>query len=129
MIGILIMLNNYFHDFATAIVLVWSYSMVLMIRYVKTKGAVESKDMIVSIYPKMLHMNVAAVVFVLIAGIVRAFTYSEFEWAEAAGRGQVLAVIIKHILLFIVFFYGIYLWIGIHKTIKELRKELENIRR
>lgn len=124
MIGILVMLNNYFHDFATSLVLVCSYSMVVMVRYVEQNGGMESKRLVVHVYPKVLHINVGATIFVFMAGIVRTFTYSEFEWYDAAGKGQVVALIIKHILLVIAFSYGVYLWVGVHRKIKAMRKEL-----
>lgn len=118
------MLNNYFHDFATALMVVCSYSMVLMVRYAENNGGKELKGMVVGIYPNMLHINVGSVIFLFMAGIVRAFTYSEFEWSDAVGNGQVPALIVKHILLFVLFFYGAYLWLGVHKKIRHMRKEL-----
>lgn len=126
MVGILVMLNNYFHDFATSLVLVCSYSMVVMVRYVENNGEIETKRLVTSIYPKVMHINVGATIFVVMAGIIRTFTYSEFEWYDAAGKGQVVALIIKHILLVIVFTYGVYLWVGVHRKIQQMRKELRS---
>lgn len=127
MIGILVMLNNYFHDFFTATFLVCSYSMVLLVRYVIGRGE-ESKRLVVDIYPKLLHLNVGSVIFLFMAGIVRAFTYEKYEWANAIGTGQVPALMVKHALLFGLFFYAVFLWIGVHKKIQILRRELGIIR-
>lgn len=123
MVGILIMMNDYFHDFATAIFLTCTYAMLLLVRYVEDKGT-EAKGLVVGIYPKMLHVNAGAVIFLFMAGIVRAFTYKDYEWANAVGNGQVPALIVKHILLFVLFFYSVYLWVWVHKKIQALRKEL-----
>lgn len=117
------MLNNYFHDFATALFLVCSYAMVLLARHVEHKGD-ESKSLVTDIYPKLLHLNVGSVIFLFMAGIVRAFTYVDFEWANAVGTGQVPALLVKHTLLLALFFYGVYLWIGVHRKIQIMRREL-----
>lgn len=128
MIGILVMLNNYFHDFATALVVVCTYGMLLMVRYAEKNGGEDSKRMVLALYPKMMHLTGGSVVFVFMAGIVRAFTYKEFEWHDAAATGQVPALIIKHIILFILFAYGIYLWVAVHKKVKDIKKGMtENL--
>lgn len=116
------MLNNYFHDFATALVVVCTYGMLFMVRYAEKKGGRDSREMVLALYPKMVHLTGGSVVFVFMAGIVRAFTYKEFEWNNAVESGQVLALTIKHIILFILFAYGIYLWLIVHKKIKAMRK-------
>ncbi|MBI3752739.1 MAG: hypothetical protein HY266_01675 [Deltaproteobacteria bacterium] len=128
MIGILVMLNNYFHDFATALVVVCTYGMLLMVRYAEKNGGEDSKRMVLALYPKMMHLTGGSVVFVFMAGIVRTFTYKEFEWHDAVATGQVPALIIKHIILFILFAYGIYLWAAVHKKVKDIKKGMtENL--
>ena len=63
----------------------------------------------------------------LFAGTIRTFTYKEFEWAKAVGVGQVHAIIVKHVILGGIFFYGIALWIKAHKIIKRMRTELKAV--
>lgn len=122
MTAVLVMLNNYLHDFATSMVVVSSYAMLLMVRYAEKSGGREIKDMVIRLYSKMLHLTVGSFIFLLFAGIIRSFTYKWFEWAEAAGRGQVIALMIKHALLFALFGYGIYLWVIVHRKVKALEK-------
>lgn len=122
MASILVMLNNYMHDFATALVVVCSYAMLLLVRYAEKKGSQETAAMVLSIYPKMLHLTAGSFIFLIFAGVIRSFTYKSYEWAEAAGRGQVVALMIKHVILFILFGYGIYLWVKVYRRIKVLRK-------
>ena len=121
MIPILVMLNNYLHDFATAMVVVTSYAMFLMVRYAEKEGA-DVKRMVLRLYPKMLHLAAGSFIFLLFAGVIRTFTFREYEWLEAAGKGQVYVLVIKHILLFSLFGYGLYLWIRVHKRVKRMRE-------
>jgi uncharacterized membrane protein len=122
MTSILVMLNNYMHDFATALVVVCSYAMLLLVRYAEKNSSRETTSMVLSIYPKMLHLTAGSFIFLILAGVVRSFTYENYEWAEAAGRGQIAALMIKHVLLFILFGYGIYLWVKVYRRVKALRK-------
>ena len=73
----------------------------------------------------MVHLTGVSGVFVFIAGIIRAFTYKDFEWNNAVENGQVPALTIKYIILFILFAYGIYLWVVVHRKVKAIKKELK----
>ncbi|MBI3755351.1 MAG: hypothetical protein HY265_04220, partial [Deltaproteobacteria bacterium] len=48
MVGILVMLNNYFHDFATALVVVCTYGMLFMVKYAERKGGQDSREMVLA---------------------------------------------------------------------------------
>jgi hypothetical protein len=125
MLGVLVMLNNYFHDFATALLVVSTYVMALMVMYAETSGGKLLKENVVETYPSMVHITGGTLVLLLMAGIVRSFTYRWFEWVDVLGRGQIFVLVFKHVIMFTVVGYGFYIWIGIHKRIKLMRKELE----
>lgn len=117
-------MNNYFHDFATALVVVCTYGMLVMVMYADRNGDAVLKNMVLDLYPRMVHLTGGSVVFVFVAGIVRSFTYKQYEWHNAVATGQVEALMIKHVLLFILFAVGIVLWVKTHKKVKTFRKEL-----
>lgn len=121
MIGILVMLNNYFHDLASGIVFVCGVTMFTLVKRAAESGSKEAREVILDAYPTLVHIIGGAVIFMLFAGVIRTFTYKEFEWANAVGTAQVPALIVKHILLGGIFFYGIALWIKAHKKVKEMR--------
>lgn len=125
MIGILVMMNNYFHDLAAGIVFVCGLTMYAMVKKAEEIGSREIKEFFIGIYPKLVHVIGGAIIFMLFAGVIRTFTYKEFEWANAVGNAQVPAIIVKHIILGGIFFYGIALWVKSHRKIKEMRKELK----
>lgn len=123
MISVLVMLNNYFHDFATALVVVSTLGMLLLVRFAEKSGGSESKEMVLAIYPRMVHLAGGSVIFLFFAGVVRAFTFDDFEWNSAVEHGQVAALMVKHVLLLGLFAYGVYLWITVYRRVKELRKK------
>lgn len=124
MIGVLVMLNNYFHDLAAGIVFVCGVTMFVMSRKVEELGSRDAKEIFCGVYPTLVHIEGGSVIFMLFAGVIRTFTYKEFEWANAVGNSQVPAIIVKHIFLGGIFFYGVALWIKVHKKVREMRKEL-----
>ena len=122
-VGIFVMLNNYYHDFATALIIVCTYAMALMVRFAEREGASLFRRKVPKIYPRMLHVTGGSLVLLFMAGIVRSFTYKWFEWVEVLGMGQIVVLIFKHVLMFAIVGYGIYVWVGLHKRIKAIRSE------
>lgn len=122
-VGIFVMLNNYYHDFSTALIIVCTYAMALMVRFAEREGAGLFRKKVPKIYPRMLHVTGGSLVLLFMAGIVRSFTYKWFEWVEVLGMGQIVVLIFKHVLMFGIVGYGIYVWVGLHKRIKAIRSE------
>lgn len=96
--GIAVMLNNYFHDLAVALLISNLALMWLLARELPQENEGLQK-IAARVFGKLSRITYAALAFVLLGGVVRTLTYREYEWMAAAGRGQVLALILKHILL------------------------------
>lgn len=126
MIGILVMMNNYFHDLAAGIVFVSGVTMFVMVKKAVEIGSKDAREIVLGVYPTLVHIIGGSIIFMLFAGVIRTFTYEEFEWANAVGVGQVYAIMVKHVVLGAIFFYGIALWVKSHRKIKIMRKELGN---
>ncbi|MDT8316483.1 MAG: hypothetical protein RQ824_00640 [bacterium] len=126
--GVFVMMNNYFHDVATAMLLVASILMMYMIREVERHANIETKRFFVDVYPKMSHIIGGTIVFIFMAGIVRTFTYEEFEWANAVGNEQVPAIIVKHVLVVVFLIVGLRGWFRVHKRVKEMKEEIIQVR-
>ncbi len=124
MVGVLVMLNNFFHDFATAIMVVCTFGMFFTVRYISDNGDRELKKLASSLFPRIMHTTIVTTVLLLMAGIVRSFTYKWFEWVEVLGNSQIIVLGFKHVVMFSFFAYGIYIWVGIYRKVKEMRREL-----
>jgi hypothetical protein len=99
--------------------------MLFLVRHAEARGGRDLKQMLVDLYPKMVHLAGGAVIFMFIAGIIRAFTYKQFEWHNAVESGQVMALMVKHVILFIIFALGVYFWVVVHKKVREIKNGLE----
>lgn len=124
MIDILLFLNNYFHDLATAILFVCGYTMFVMFNKAEKRGTKESIMLFLDVYPKLVHLNAGALVFVIMAGIVRTFTYEQFESHSALASAEVPVLMLKHVLLGGLTAYGIWLWVRVHRKVMRIRKQL-----
>ena len=121
MIAFMVMLNNLFHDMATAFVVVATLTAYLMVRAAASIGG-DAAGFAVRLYPKMLHATAVAFALLLMAGIVRSFTYGWYEWVEGAGSAQVPVLVLKHILLVGLTLYGAYLWVQGYRIVKRLKE-------
>ena len=107
--AIFVMLNNFFHDFAVAIL----FSALVIVSYLYKKYV--NKDIATSdqlnilreIYTYLKRLIAIAWIVIIFGGIIRTVAYKEYEWIEAAGKGQITALIIKHILLVALVIWGI----------------------
>jgi hypothetical protein len=103
--AILVLLNNFLHDFSAAgwlfcTVILWS----LLRKEIPGSGA--GKIVIDTIKTILLLMRLS-LGGIVVFGIIRALAYKTYEWNAAAGQGQVTLLIVKHILLLGVFIIGV----------------------
>ena len=123
-LGVLIMMNNYFHDVATALLLASGYVIwVIVKRYDASSKTREITEYFLNIYVKAVKLAKFSLIWIILGGIPRIIFYTEFEWSNAAGKGQIIALIIKHILVFAFVGMGAYIWIRINKKVKEIRQD------
>lgn len=106
-LAVLIMINNYFHDLATAMLAASGFAM-LGIRNLLE----EQPDKTISrkMYRQMSILAVISLLWTLLGGIPRTIYFKRLEWWDAAGKGIIPALIVKHILMVAVVFQGVNSW-------------------
>ncbi len=119
MTSALIVLNNYFHDLTIALVSLSGLAAFLMARSAERNGK-ELSGLFNFIYPKLKMVAAYSAVFLVAAGIVRAWSLSEFEWGDAVRNNQLVGLKAKFIMLTALFVLGLYFWIV---TIAKARKQ------
>jgi len=123
-IGIFIMLNNYFHDVATALLVASGIIIWIIIKWYDSSAKTrETTEYFLRIYKSSTKLAKISLAWILIGGIPRTLAYRDFEWTNAVGKGQVPALIIKHILAFIIVGTGIYIWIKLNKRVKKIKSD------
>lgn len=105
MTGIVVMIINYFHDLAVGLLAASILVIYLLGRYLEKHPA---RDEILSkIIRRFSRLSYGALAYILIGGAVRAWFFMDFEWNPAVGKGQVAALVVKHIALVILTVVGV----------------------
>jgi hypothetical protein len=119
--GVILMMNNYFHDVATALLL--ASGIAIWVIYKKLGGSDEPgvRAYFLRLYDSLTFLAKFSLAWIILGGIPRTYFYTEFEWSHYAGKSQVPALIVKHILAFAFVSAGAHLWIKIRKKVGELR--------
>jgi len=122
--GIMLMMNNYFHDVATALLLASGVAMWVIYRKFGDSYNVEVKDYFLRLYRSITLLARFSLAWIVLGGIPRTYFYKEFEWAQYAGKGQVPALIVKHVLAFTFVGSGVYVWLKIRAKVREIRESM-----
>ena len=120
LVGIFVMLNNYFHDLAVGVL----FSSILTARFLRRgldAAPAERRRFMAEIAGQLGAVANASLLWIVIGGVVRAIAYRDFEWQPAAGRGQVPALFAKHVVLVSTTVAGVLL-------LHDLRRGLESDR-
>lgn len=103
-VALFYMLNNFLHDFAVALLLAALFVIWLVGR--PKLGLADAA--LRAVYARLAKLTYACWAVILIGGAIRTAGYREYEWSEAAGRGQVTALLVKHILLGALVLIGVF---------------------
>ena len=115
--ALLILLNNFLHDFSAA---GWLFASVLLYVVLKKRLQFEnSADFSDSIIKTLLFLMNASVVGIVVFGVVRAAAYKSFEWSVEAGDGQLTLLVVKHVIFTVIFFAGLIQYIKALKIVKK----------
>lgn len=119
-LGIAIMMNNYFHDVATAMLLAASFALWVLMRTQRDHPGREAADFFLDSCRRLKLLVKASLVWIVLGGIPRTIFYKDFEWANAAGKNQVPALIAKHVMVTILLVAGTWGWIALRRRMGEL---------
>ncbi len=123
--GIALMMNNYLHDVATALLAASAFALWVMLRrYESGARGPDSARYFLEIQRSMARLARLSLAWIVLGGIPRTIWYGEFEWANAAGRGQVAALVAKHVVAFALVAWGAAFWLRLRRRVAAVRAEL-----
>ncbi len=123
--GIFLMLNNYLHDVATALLLASAVSVWVLAQQYRADGGPAVAAFYVRAYRRLTRLAQVSLVWILIGGVPRVLAYRQYEWANAAGMGQVPALVAKHILLGTIVVWGSILWVRLGRDVRAVERGLK----
>ncbi|GAM08039.1 hypothetical protein OR1_00309 [Geobacter sp. OR-1] len=123
-LGVAIMMNNYFHDMATGLLVGSGFALHAIMRIQATMNTPEATLFFLKTNSHMKKLFKFALWWVVLGGIPRTIFYTSFEWANAADKLQIPALAVKHVMMFTVVVWGIIAWRRMQKKVELLRESL-----
>ncbi len=122
--ALLVLLNNFLHDFSAAGWLFAAVVLCSLLRKNETDDKQVYKILVDTIKTVLLLMRLSFV-GIVVFGVIRTLTYKSYEWSPAAGQGQVTLLAVKHIFFTFVFLVGLNYYIKASKLTKKFNYEKE----
>jgi uncharacterized membrane protein len=121
-LAILVLLNNFLHDFSAA---GWLFGSVVLWSMLRREDAADqsSRLLLTDMLKTVLLLMRLSLAGIIIFGVVRTLAYKTFEWNVAAGQSQITLLIVKHIILAGIFGCGLFYYIRARKLIGEISNE------
>lgn len=123
-LGVVLMMNNYFHDVATALLAASAFAIWAIFQVQASVDNPYGTLFYLKSYRRMVRFCRFAIYWIIIGGIPRTIFYTRFEWANAAGKGQVPALIVKHVLMVVLVIGGVIAWKKLKRKAAELTESL-----
>ena len=107
--SILIIINNYFHDVATAVLLSSAVILYVLGRQAERGGVAEHR-VLARAYSTLTSFAWGAIAWIVVGGVPRTIFFTRYEWDPAVVRGLVPALIVKHTLMVVAVVIGAFMW-------------------
>jgi hypothetical protein len=123
-LGVVIMMNNYFHDMATGLLVGSGFALHAILRIQTSMNTPSATLFFLKTNSHMKKLFKFALWWVILGGVPRTIFYTSFEWANAADKLQVPALAVKHVMMFAAVVWGIYAWRNMQTKVELLRASL-----
>jgi hypothetical protein len=123
-LGVVIMMNNYFHDMATGLLVGSGFALHAILRIQTSMNTPQATLFFLKTNTHMKKLFKFALWWVVLGGVPRTIFYTSFEWANAADKLQIPALGVKHVMMFAAVVWGIYAWRRMQAKVNVLRESL-----
>jgi hypothetical protein len=123
-LGVAVMMNNYFHDVATAMLAASAFCLYAINRARDAINTPTATVFFLRTYRIMVKFFHFALWWIVIGGVPRTIFYRSFEWNHFADQLQVPALVVKHILMATAVVWGIFAWRRLKRKVAELSDSL-----
>ena len=123
-LGVVIMMNNYFHDMATGLLVGSGFALHAILRIQTSMNTPQATLFFLKTNSHMKKLFKFALWWVVLGGVPRTIFYTSFEWANAADKLQIPALAVKHVMMFAAVVWGIYAWRSMQAKVVLLRNSL-----
>lgn len=116
---VLLIMNNYFHDVATAFLLTAAVVM-LVLYHTAVRGGAAELAVLARMRPALTRIARFAIAWIIIGGVPRTVFYSQLEYPVAEYKGLLMALGVKHGLMFALVAGGVVLWTRVSRLLARI---------
>jgi len=113
--SILIILNNYLHDVATATLLSSAVIFYVLARQAQ-RGGTDERRVFARAYRTLTRFAWGSLAWIIIGGIPRTIFFNQYEFIPADTKGIVADLVVKHILLVSAVIAGSIMWVRLGRA-------------
>ncbi len=119
--SVLLTINNYCHDVATAMLMASGITMWAIMRRLKNTDNAEVLSLLLSLYRSISRVVTFSLAWIAAGAVPRILTFSTFEFAHALADNRVPRLMTKHVVSFLMTVGGAFLWIFLIRKIKNIK--------
>ena len=123
-LGVAVMMNNYFHDVATAMLAASAFCLYAIDRTRDALATDAATLFFLKSYRVMVKFFHFALCWIVIGGVPRTVFFVAFEWNHFADKEQVPALAVKHILMATAVVWGALAWRRLKLKVGRLQEAL-----
>ncbi|NOX20502.1 MAG: hypothetical protein GXO99_04480 [Nitrospirae bacterium] len=121
-VATVLMVNNYFHDLATAMIMATATVTWFIVDKVERAREAKNRLFYIRVYNLMAKIFFYTLIGLMLGSIPRILTFRIFELKEAQIKGQLLPLTAKLGIAFILVMAGSAIWIKITRRVKFFQK-------
>lgn len=122
---VLIIINNYFHDVATAMLLSSAIVLWLLGKHAAERGRVTAGSWFPGAYRVLTKVAVFSIAWIVVGGVPRTIFFQAVEWnmSDPSNKYLFTALMIKHAMMWLAVGAGVALWARMRKIARGMASE------
>jgi len=118
--AVFVLMSNYFHDVATAMLVACSIAGLLVLPRAGEKVDSATAGFIVSVWRSIRKIFVFSIIWIMAGAALRIGTLTDFEWKNFADRGHVVGLVAKYVIAVIIMIAGALFWGRLSRRVSKL---------
>lgn len=118
--AVFILMSNYFHDVATAMLIACSFALWIVIEKFGVSGDAEKRVLFRRFYKAINYVVIFSWIWIIAAGVIRIMTFRSFEWHNAVEKHHEPALLVKYVIAGTMIICGAYSWYVLRGRAKAL---------
>jgi hypothetical protein len=114
-----LLMNNYFHDVATAMLLACCVVLWVLLRRLGDERDAALRGYVRSLYRGIAGIFRFSVAWIIVSGVIRLATLQSFEWVNAGRGGFTAGLLAKYAIAACMMIAGIVLWSRLTREMKD----------